>query len=139
MQNNEETTNKVQQINTFRRVFPQVCWVSQLLMGKISSENTDEPVFNGNFPSAAPSNLFTLWLSWKIHHKLDFISIQILATLAKNLIIFNLGEFIAFPSIVIPSLAGLNTELNPDESVHATGPEISWLCEFHVVFLSVDE
>lgn len=104
------TTNEVQQISTFRRVFPQVCERS-----KKKTEKTNKQVHQTTQIKPYPTQ-------------------KVLATLAKNLIIFNLGEFIAFPSIVLPSLAGLNAELNPDETVHATGAEISWLCEFLVDF-----
>lgn len=52
-----------------------------------------------------------------------------MATTAKNLIIFNLGEFAAFPSIVIPSLIGVCNELNPDESLRITAAQTSWLCK----------
>lgn len=62
---------------------------------------------------------------------------QILAATAKNFIIFNLGEFTAFSAIVIPSLIGLASELNPDETVRIDGAQTSWLGEsinFLVVF-----
>lgn len=45
------------------------------------------------------------------------------------MIIFNFGEVVAIPSIVIPSLIGLSTNLNPNETVHFTASETSWLCE----------
>lgn len=54
---------------------------------------------------------------------------QILATFAKNLIIFNLGEFYAFPTLVIPSLIGVCSELNPDENLQITAETSSWLCK----------
>lgn len=59
----------------------------------------------------------------------NLVKLQILATFAKNLIIFNLGEFGAFPSLVIPSLIGVCSELNPDENVHISASQTSWLCE----------
>lgn len=55
-----------------------------------------------------------------------------MATTAKNLIIFNLGEFAAFPSIVIPSLIGVCNELNPDESLRITAAQTSWLCKIEI-------
>lgn len=33
---------------------------------------------------------------------------------------------------MIPSLVALNTDLNPDETVHVTASETSWLCELFV-------
>lgn len=55
---------------------------------------------------------------------------QILATIAKNFVVLNLGQFFSFPSIVIPSLIGVSKTLNPDEMVEATAAQTSWLCEF---------
>ncbi|XP_031634375.1 facilitated trehalose transporter Tret1-like [Contarinia nasturtii] len=55
---------------------------------------------------------------------------QILATFAKNLIIFNLGEFFAISSIVISSLNGSCIYLNPDETLLVTPAQTSWLSSF---------
>lgn len=41
-----------------------------------------------------------------------------------------MGEFAAFPSIVIPSLLGMSGDLNPDETVQITAAQTSWLGEF---------
>lgn len=49
--------------------------------------------------------------------------------MAKNFDIFNLGQFSVLPSIVIPSLTGISKELNPDETIHVSGDETSWLCK----------
>lgn len=49
--------------------------------------------------------------------------------MAKNFDIFNLGEFTAIPSIVIPSLTGISKHLNPDETIRVSGDETSWLCK----------
>lgn len=62
---------------------------------------------------------------------------QLLGTCAKNLLVFNVGEFAAFPSIVIPSLIGISNHLNPDESLHMTASQTSWLCKFKS-FISID-
>lgn len=65
------------------------------------------------------------------YFKTLFVStlLQIFATMAKNFDIFNLGEFTAIPSIVIPSLTGISKHLNPDETIRVSGDETSWLCK----------
>lgn len=52
---------------------------------------------------------------------------QLLASQAKNLIILDIGMSIAIPSIVIPALTGLNKDNNPDEIIHLTAEQSSWL------------
>lgn len=52
---------------------------------------------------------------------------QFLASSAKNFLIWNLGLILAFPSIVIPSLTGFSTALNPDETLRITAAQASWL------------
>lgn len=62
----------------------------------------------------------------------DFVSanglnFQILAALANNLVSLNNGLFDAFPSIVIPSLIGLNEQLNPNETLRISASQASWI------------
>lgn len=52
---------------------------------------------------------------------------QTLAALANNLVSLNNGLFDGFPSIVIPSLIGLNQELNPNETLRITASQASWI------------
>lgn len=52
---------------------------------------------------------------------------QFLASSAKNFLIWNLGLILAFPSIVIPSLTGFSTALNPHETLRITAAQASWL------------
>lgn len=64
-----------------------------------------------------------------IHGILQHVNIvKLLGSLAKNLMILNIGEFAGFAAIVIPSLTGLSKELNPDEMVQITAAQASWLC-----------
>lgn len=53
---------------------------------------------------------------------------KILAALAKNLMILNIGEFMSILAIVISSLVGLSDALNPDETVRISAAQSSWLC-----------
>lgn len=61
---------------------------------------------------------------------------QFLASSAKNLLIVELGVTMAFPSIVIPALTGLNQNLNPNETLHMTPVQASWLGEYQYVQVS---
>lgn len=45
----------------------------------------------------------------------------------KNFLLLDLGLSLAFPTIVIPALSGLNKELNPNESILITTAQASWL------------
>lgn len=54
---------------------------------------------------------------------------QFFGSLAKSFMMFNMGQFYAFPSIVIPSLIGISKHLNPDETVQVTASQSSWLCK----------
>lgn len=56
--------------------------------------------------------------------------VKLLGSLAKNLMILNIGEFAGFSAIVISSLTGLSKELNPDETVQITPAQASWLCTY---------
>lgn len=55
-----------------------------------------------------------------------FIHSQILASSAKNLLLIDLGLAIAFPTIVIPALRGLQNEKNPDEFLEFSAVQASW-------------
>lgn len=56
-------------------------------------------------------------------------SLQILGATAKNIVVLNLGEFTAFSSIVISALVGMSMKLNPNETIHITAAQSSWLCK----------
>lgn len=47
--------------------------------------------------------------------------------MAKNLTVTNTGLYDSFPSIIIPSLIGISRDLNPNETVHATPSQASWI------------
>lgn len=64
---------------------------------------------------------------------------QILAATAKNFIIFNLGEFTAFPSLVIPALLGMSDDLNPDEIIRITAAQTSWLGTFNLIIIIIEQ
>lgn len=51
---------------------------------------------------------------------------QILASSAKNLIIIDFGMAIAFPTIVIPVLRGLQADRNPEEFLFLSDEQVSW-------------
>lgn len=50
--------------------------------------------------------------------------------MAKNLLLFDLGMAIGFPTIVIPVLRGLQSDRNPDEVIHMTAEESTWVGKF---------
>lgn len=54
---------------------------------------------------------------------------QFLACLAKNLLLFDLGLAVSFPTIVIPVLRGLQADRNPDEFLAFTDEQSSWYGE----------
>lgn len=60
----------------------------------------------------------------------DFYNSQIAAVNARNLITVNTTLFAAFPSIVIPSLIGLNNDLNVDETLRISASQASWIAGF---------
>lgn len=62
-----------------------------------------------------------------VYIMVDVLTFQTLAALANNLVSLNNGLFDGFPSIVIPSLVGLNKELNPNETLRITASQASWI------------
>lgn len=60
-----------------------------------------------------------------------------MAALANNLVFLNNGLFDGFPSIVIPSLIGLNTDLNPDETLRITSSQASWIGTFYFFYIKL--
>lgn len=64
---------------------------------------------------------------YMINYQFLFLLPQILATTAKNFLLLDLGLAVAFPTIVIPALMGLNNENNPNETVQLTAVQASWL------------
>lgn len=59
---------------------------------------------------------------------------QIIATMVKNLLLLDLGLSMAFPTIIIPALMGLNPENNPNERMSLTPMEASWLGSVAFIF-----
>lgn len=57
------------------------------------------------------------------------MNLQCLAAMAKNLIVVNKALFDGFPSIVLPALIRASRDLNPDETLHITDLQASWLCK----------
>lgn len=53
--------------------------------------------------------------------------LQILASMVKNTLAANFSLLIAFPALVIPSLTGVSSELNPDENLSISAAQASWL------------
>lgn len=45
----------------------------------------------------------------------------------------NMGLGLAFPTIVIPSVIGVTLDINPDESLHMTPDEASWLGKHRII------
>lgn len=64
-------------------------------------------------------------------HENKFWFVQFLAAMAKNLIVVNKALFDGFPSIVISSLTGHSSDLNPNEMLNITDSQASWLCKCH--------
>lgn len=60
-----------------------------------------------------------------------FVLFQVIASTVKNFLLLDLGLSIAFPTIVIPALTGLNDQVNPNETIHMTAAQASWLGEHH--------
>lgn len=56
---------------------------------------------------------------------------QFLASTAKNLLILDIGLSVAFPTIVIAALTGLNNSNNQNEFLSLTSVQSSWLGELH--------
>lgn len=51
---------------------------------------------------------------------------KVLACSVKNLLLIDLGMAVAFSTIVIPVLRGLQHDRNPDEILHFTKEQSSW-------------
>lgn len=58
---------------------------------------------------------------------IPFLSIQVLACLAKNLLLFEFGLSMAFPTILIPALSGLNEKYEISENLLVTPTTATWL------------
>lgn len=75
----------------------------------------------------------TIWI-----HRFNFrFFCQAIVTVIKNLIILNKSCFDGFSSLIIPSLLGIATALNPNETIQITANQASWLCKcpFYSIFL----
>lgn len=60
-------------------------------------------------------------------HSIRRLLAQVLASSAKNLLIFNFGLSMTFPTILIPALSGLNVSLNPNEKLRISMDESTWI------------
>lgn len=70
-------------------------------------------------------------IRWKIY---KILKIQFLSAFAQNLMSWNLGLVLALPSIVVPSVIGISSSLNPDEILHMTPDEASWIGMFYCFY-----
>lgn len=52
---------------------------------------------------------------------------KVLASSVKNIVIVEYGLSVAFSTILIPALTGLNPTLNPNESLSITPEQATWL------------
>lgn len=95
-------------VSSFRRVLPQV---SQII--------------------ASLFDLAFLQKKKKTSFYFFFSKFQFLASIAQNLLSGNMGLALAFPTIVVPAVLGLSDAINPNESLHMTADEASWLGEYH--------
>lgn len=51
---------------------------------------------------------------------------QVLATMAKNLLVLDIGMSLSFVTIVLPALRGLNPDKYPNERIQFTDEESTW-------------
>lgn len=68
--------------------------------------------------------------------------LQVIASTVKNFLLLDIGLSVAFPTIVIPALMGLNNAVNPNESVHLNAVQASWLGKaiicFHLILFMLE-
>lgn len=50
-----------------------------------------------------------------------------MASMAKNLTVASTGLYDGFSSILIPSILGLNQDLNPNETLRISASQASWI------------
>lgn len=89
----------------------------------------------GKFRMYFPQVNFSIFLLHYLNLQKRFVTktngilclIQILASTVKNLLLLCTGLSVAFPTIVIPALKGLNVENNPNEVLTLTAIQSSWL------------
>lgn len=60
---------------------------------------------------------------------------QVIVAVIIYLFAVSKGVFENFSAIVIPALLGISPALNPDETIHITPIEASWLCKFKFLFI----
>lgn len=100
-----------------------------------SLEKCEEKPEAGKFRTILPQVhiiIYSILFYLLIHSNDVFVFIsssigQVLASTAKNFLLLDLGLSVAFPTIVIPALMGLNNENNPNEMVQLTAVQASWL------------
>lgn len=49
----------------------------------------------------------------------------------------NVGLCLTFPDILIAALAGLNSEINPNETIKITAEQASWLGTSQIIFIQI--
>lgn len=57
-------------------------------------------------------------------------SFQVIASMAKNALMFDLGLAASYSAIAIPALTGNDLVKNPNEFLRITEYQVSWLGEF---------
>lgn len=55
-----------------------------------------------------------------------------MASIAQNLLSSSMGLSLAFPTILVPAVLGLSNVINPNESLHMTADEASWLGKYRL-------
>lgn len=50
-----------------------------------------------------------------------------IASVVTTFLFLDYGVSVSYPTVVISALSGLNNETNPNESIHMTAIETSWL------------
>lgn len=110
-----DPNNAPNEVSTFRRLLPQVSDF-RFDWRKIAIENILE--------FEKPEITTRVQIAQIIY---NFFNLQILASIPQYLLSWNLGLVLAFPSIVVPSVLGNSKNLNPDEILHMTPDEATWL------------
>lgn len=62
-------------------------------------------------------------------YSFEILVLQVLITIIVNILLLDVAFSYAFPTVVISALTGLNDKNNPNETIHLTGEQSSWLGE----------
>lgn len=137
--NKDEGNDAPREVSTIQRLFPQV-WHKQLLFFYYitSRENwqlNTNAIVTGKvatcgqtYPSICSSFILFLCahdLFIEIICFLFVFPIQFTCSFAVYLMCLDLGLSLAIPTIIIPSLIGVNK--NPDETIVSTSSQASWI------------